>query len=132
VRTRRWKYIALRHRPEEIEAMKASRTPGAYLHVRGTGGDYPLALYPGYWDANQLYNLENDPGEQRNLASDPALRPVLEEMKGRLDAHLAGFPHPFPLEADPWTATEAYRALTRRNLEDRSIYEADWYRSGAW
>lgn len=53
-------------------------------------------------------------------------------MKGRLGAHLAGFPHPFPLEVDPWTATEACRALTRSNLEDRSIYEADWYRNRAW
>lgn len=35
-------------------------------------------------DRDELYDLENDPFEMNNRISDPELRPVLEEMKGRL------------------------------------------------
>ncbi len=52
-------------------------------------------LYPGYWDRDQLYDLEKDPGEQTNLAGDPAHAEVLAEMKSRLQRHLAAFPHKF-------------------------------------
>lgn len=50
---------------------------------------------PGYFDADQLYDLKNDPFEQHNLASDPAYKNQLAEMKGILKAYLSTLPHPF-------------------------------------
>ncbi len=138
VRTRRWKYVAFRHRANELKAMKEGRTAGAYRQVRDFGGDYPMHLYPHYWDADQLYDLEKDPQEQRNLLHTNGSpkraehAAVLADMRERLRKRLSSFKHPFPMEADPWTASEDYRRLTRVNNEDSSIYEIDWYKEGAW
>jgi arylsulfatase A-like enzyme len=56
--------------------------------------------YPAYWDHDQLYDLKNDPGEQKNLAADPRYQSVLKEMQARLRQHLAEFPHTFGELAD--------------------------------
>lgn len=132
VRSGRWKYIAFRYREPEIAAMKAGTVPSAYLQVRQSGPDYPLHLYPHYWDADQLYDLEADPGEQRNLAADPAYADVLKEMRQRLGRYLGRFDHPFPLDPDPYQFSPEFRALYAKNMADKSLYDVDWYRSGAW
>lgn len=36
------------------------------------------------YETDELYDLQNDPGEQCNRIHDPALRPVLTELKDRL------------------------------------------------
>lgn len=132
VRTRRWKYIACRFKPEEIEAMRAGKVDSAYAWVRGTGGEYAMHLYPHYFDADQLYDLENDPREQLNIATDPAARAVLADLRDRLARYLGQFAHPYPLDADPFQHSAAFRQLTEKNLADRSIFEVDWYRENAW
>ena len=40
------------------------------------------------FDFDELYDLEADPFEMRNLAGDPAHAPVVEEMAGRMWAHI--------------------------------------------
>ena len=54
-----------------------------------------LKRHPGYWDADQLYDLQVDPDERVNLAQDPKHVQTLTEMKGRLTGWLAGFNRPF-------------------------------------
>ena len=84
VRTERYRYIRnYNDRPVPME-----------------GDDQPwvsevLAMdLPGFrWTAprvpEELYDLEADPTEQRNLATDPALEEVLADLRARLDAHMA-------------------------------------------
>jgi arylsulfatase A-like enzyme len=43
---------------------------------------------------HELYDLEADPGEEHNLAEDPAARRTLEAMKARLDAFFVRYADP--------------------------------------
>jgi arylsulfatase A-like enzyme len=52
---------------------------------------------PGYYDADQLYDLEADPGELHNLAKDPKYKDVLEDMKKELQKYIDDLPYGFPL-----------------------------------
>ncbi len=54
-----------------------------------------IGRFPAYHDADQLYDLATDPGEQRNLAASPQYAEKLAEMKQELKKHLAGVPGPF-------------------------------------
>jgi arylsulfatase A-like enzyme len=51
--------------------------------------------YPGYFDADQLYDLNRDPREQENLAADPAYADRLTALRDRLRAYSADLPHSF-------------------------------------
>ncbi len=51
--------------------------------------------YPGYWDADQLYSLIDDPMERRNLGTDPRHAGQLARMRTQLKAHLRNKPHTF-------------------------------------
>lgn len=64
---------------------------------------YKLVSYHEIKDFDELYDLQNDPQEQRNLARDPAYAPLLAEMTSRLKkAQVANdwkpdvFPHNLP------------------------------------
>ena len=48
------------------------------------GDKWKYVRYHGLWDVNELYDLENDPHEQRNLILDPAQRERIAEMNERL------------------------------------------------
>ena len=45
--------------------------------------------------ADQLYDLDADVLEQRNLAADPTQADVLADMKAQLDQRVAALPHAF-------------------------------------
>ncbi|MEC8333782.1 MAG: sulfatase-like hydrolase/transferase, partial [Verrucomicrobiota bacterium] len=68
--TREWKYVANRV-PPDIEAKMKERP----REVFWTGVDHhnyqTEQMYPGYWDADQLYDLKNDLYEQQNLSQEP-------------------------------------------------------------
>jgi arylsulfatase A-like enzyme len=53
---------------------------------------------PGYYDPDQLYDLEKDPGELHNLAYDPKYKDVLEDMKAEMKKYLSTFKYGFPLD----------------------------------
>lgn len=52
---------------------------------------------PGYYDPDQLYDLQADPGELKNLANDSAYKDVLEDMKQELKRYIDDIPGGFPL-----------------------------------
>ncbi|MFZ5833746.1 MAG: sulfatase [Planctomycetota bacterium] len=52
-------------------------------------------LFPAYFDADQLYDLQNDPQEQANLASDPRYAERLSQLKAVLKEYSAKLPHTF-------------------------------------
>lgn len=118
----RYKYIALRYpeyartmpmaeRRERLEASnKRLRERGiepltedpaaAFSHLFLIPGGHDtdriaITKYPGYFDADQLYDLEVDPDEQMNLADDPAYATVLRDLKAELDAIITDLPGTF-------------------------------------
>lgn len=132
VRTRGMKYITLRYGRRELEDMRCGRVSSAYLAVQGTGGDYPLRLYPNYFDPDQLYDLDRDPLEQNNLVDAPEYAEALAAMRQRLKEFLTEFDHPYPIDPDPFQTSNAFKELCEANFKDLSIFETDWYREHAW
>jgi len=95
--TKKWKYIALRFPRQMQEAIKTGKIKPPF-YCTNVAVDLQIAAskrYPHYGDADQLYDLENDPGEKVNLAQDPKYAETLKEMKRRLSEWLATFPRPF-------------------------------------
>ncbi|BCX49813.1 hypothetical protein HAHE_37210 [Haloferula helveola] len=117
-----WKYIALRY-PEPVAGMSVEkrqqvldrfnenqkrrgrpvytenpRTPFSHVQAIPGGGDaehMSIGKYPAFYDQDQLYNLAEDPKEQRNLAGDSRYAAKLDELKMALQAHLKEMPGPF-------------------------------------
>jgi arylsulfatase A-like enzyme len=92
--TKRWKYIANRVTPE-IAQMMADRPGEVYWsgvdhHNYGTE-----THYPGYWEADQLYDLESDLYEQNNLVKSPAYCTVLPDLIKKMNEHISRLPHTF-------------------------------------
>lgn len=52
------------------------------------GDRYKYITYYGLWDTDELYDLKNDPGETKNLISDPQHTEIIREMNDRLFAML--------------------------------------------
>lgn len=118
----KWKYIALRYPKSAIEMSREDRQAALdqfneeqerkgrpiytndpmekFSHVMLVpgGGDaehMSMGAYPAFYEADQLYNLEEDPNEQHNLAGDHAYHEVLNEMKAELKKHLETLPGTF-------------------------------------
>jgi hypothetical protein len=74
--------------------------PFSHLEVVPGGGQAEHESYgknPGYFDPDQLYDLEADPDEQNNLAGDPDYSEILEELKAELQQYLDALPGKFRL-----------------------------------
>lgn len=74
--------------------------PFSHLEVIPGGGSAEHGSYgklPGYFDADQLYNLKDDPGETINLANNPDHQEMLAEMKKELQKYLDQLPGKFDL-----------------------------------
>ncbi len=120
--TQKWKYLAFRIPPsrqltlEQRKAMLERYAANKLKHedkVVTNRPDDPLSHldYPGgqnteqhgpmrryrkvYYDPDQLFDLDADPGEQHNLATDPAHRQTLAMMQALLRKHLATMPGTF-------------------------------------
>ena len=53
------------------------------------GDRYKYITYYGLWDVDELYDLQADPGETKNLISNSEYRSVAREMENRLYSMLA-------------------------------------------
>ncbi len=72
----------------------------SHLEVVPGGGQAENETYgmlPGYFDADQLYDLETDPTEQVNLANEPMFEEVLLEMKNVLKGFTTSLPGKFDI-----------------------------------
>lgn len=95
--TERWKYIALRY-PPEMQQRIADGTLGRPAYHMDTSlnlQETALKRHPGYWDTDQLYDLQADPDEQVNLIKDPRHAKTVVDLQGRLKNWLVGFERPF-------------------------------------
>ncbi len=128
----KWKYIAVRFPDTLLNNMKEGRTEKSYS-LRGAVTDEPCILrYPSYFDADQLYNIDNDPEEQSNLAYDAEYQDTLRLMREKLKNILATFDHPFPVDhPDPFYTSDKYRKMNEkaRNINMEQFY---WYRKGCY
>ncbi len=109
-----WKYIAFRYTDEQIEKMEN----GEVKRILGTMGnlhDFQVGVYhqPHWYAPDQLFNLENDPHEQNNLANDPAYAEQLKIMQAKLKTYLDRFDHPFDLTIHPFCKTDAFQKMVK-------------------
>lgn len=102
VSTPEWKYIAFHVPPSlQVEAGPDQRwyqmgmEAGGHRFERGQY-DHGGAWKPNYFDADQLYNLVEDPLETNNLALDPDHADKLAEMKALLAGYLTDMPGTYP------------------------------------
>lgn len=120
--TKKHKYIAFRvppsrwiSREDNLKAMReaAQKTPGkeSALAVNPEGRITHIHRFPGgdgtelgnglkhyrrhYFDADQLYCLTSDPGEQENLASRPENQGLMKDLQATLAQYLARAPGTF-------------------------------------
>lgn len=118
----KWKYLALRY-PRRAEQMSLKQRakilanfntrqrehdkrvitedptrPFSHISLIPGGGGAEAAStgkYPGYYDPDQLYDLQQDPRERTNLANDPQYATVLADMKRELMKYLDDLPGGF-------------------------------------
>ena len=96
--TKDWSYIAVRHTTEQIATIeKASpqNLPKALSYIGRLGIGVRGADRPGFFDEDQLYSLENDPNEMKNLANDKRQANRLGEMRSFMQHDLEVIGRPF-------------------------------------
>jgi arylsulfatase A-like enzyme len=92
-----FKYIAVRYLPAVQEQVDQGRRFNHWCQplesaTHTYGAD---ARYPGYFDQDQLYDLNTDPAERENLAHKPDEQARLARMKALLRGYSATLPHTF-------------------------------------
>ena len=98
VATREWKYIAVRYPQEQVDVIRRARPealPRAMSYIGRLGIGVRGADRPGFWDADQLYDLTKDPDERVNLAAVPEHAAQLQKMRAMLTAELHAGGRPF-------------------------------------
>ncbi|MEO0963976.1 MAG: sulfatase-like hydrolase/transferase [Planctomycetota bacterium] len=78
------------------------KTPFSHLSLIPGGRDaerIAVRRHPAYYEPDQLYDLNSDPDQQRNLIDDPQYADQLAELRQALSARLSTLPGEFPLDA---------------------------------
>ncbi|GAB1855460.1 hypothetical protein MHTCC0001_02940 [Flavobacteriaceae bacterium MHTCC 0001] len=120
-----YKYYAIRYpgfaenmtKEERVKALNAYNAPRLIKKMDVVNQDNPMAPYshfsiipggqsaenrsygklPAYFDRDQLYNLKDDPTEQKNLIDDEAHKEIYMALKKELEDHLSKLPGKFNL-----------------------------------
>ena len=98
IATKDWKYIAVRYPQEQIAVIQHAsleRLPRVMSYIGNLGIGTRGAERAGFWDADQLYNLQTDPDERTNLAADPHYAAELKRLRELLTADLKTNGRPF-------------------------------------
>lgn len=111
VRTSRWKYIRRFDDRGRPNLPNCDDSPSKQLWLDHGWRERPVA-------AEELYDLVFDPNEAHNLAGDPSVRAVLDEMRGRLDSWMRATDDPI-LEGLPVPAPSGARVNDPDGLSPR-------------
>ena len=100
VKTRKWKYIAVRYTAEEqAKIARGNKFPGfegsppndrPYYSWNNHLGFHAAKYNPHYFETDQLYDLEADPKEERNVIAEHP------EIAGKMREQLATWLRTFP------------------------------------
>jgi len=96
--TKDWSYIAVRYTKEQIAAIKRAapqNLPRAMSYIGRLGIGVRGADRPGFFDEDQLYHLERDPKEMKNLAYENAQATRMKEMRNLMQGGLEVIGRPF-------------------------------------
>jgi arylsulfatase A-like enzyme len=127
VRTERFKYIRNFHhlrpllQPSGYKDAKPTVIRLRELHAQGKLS--PLQeelLFSPTRPAEELYDVQADPFEIRNLAGDPQFRSTLETLRTRLDRWMAETRDPGPESEKAYDASYAYELKTAKSPERRN------------
>lgn len=125
----KYKYIAFRLPDEVLQAMKEGEMEYApnYLNTFKQAHSHIAMKYqPHYFDPDQLYDLENDPYEMRNLANVPEYQDVMQTMKDSLQQVLNTFDHPYNLIVPEFMTTDEYRRMAAKTREI-GVSHIEWW-----
>lgn len=115
----KYKYIAMRFPESIIDSLKTNQTE-LLTHMGSSKSAFAsisMVYHPDYYDADQLYNLHQDPYEQNNLANDEEYSDVLKKMQEELAEVLDTFEHPYPLADKSFAGDKYYREATQKARE---------------
>ncbi len=124
-----WKYIALRYPKTIIEKMKSGELKEAPNHINirmQPQMNIAIEHYPGYFDGDELYNLDEDPEEKRNLAFNDAYKDIIDIMRKKLKKYTDSFKHPFPIEENDFYRTELFKKLVEETKKIGTDYIEWW------
>ncbi|MEM6911193.1 MAG: sulfatase-like hydrolase/transferase [Verrucomicrobiota bacterium] len=109
----RFQYAAFRYPARVVAELKGPGLERAPNHLGYPQVHAALAAahFPGYFDPDQLYDLEKDPYQLENRWHDPELAGVRARLRQGLREHTSSFAHAFPEEADPFLVSEDYQRL---------------------
>ncbi|MCP4950411.1 MAG: sulfatase-like hydrolase/transferase, partial [Proteobacteria bacterium] len=96
--TKDWSYIAVRHTNEQIAAIKKAtpkNLPKAMSYIGRLGIGVRGAERPGFFEEDQLYHLQRDPKEMKNLAYKNAHATRIKEMRDLMQRDLELIGRPF-------------------------------------
>lgn len=132
INDRKFKYIAFRYAPSVQEKMKSGELKQAPNHFNmeyQAQAAVTMIYQPGYFDADQLYDLEKDPYEQVNLAYNPEFKDILRRMQKDLQELLNTFDHPFDISDTTFMRSEKYLELTKATIDNNELpywWAKDW------
>jgi arylsulfatase A-like enzyme len=89
--TKDWSYVAVRYTKEQIAAIQTARPenlPKVMAYIGRLGIGVRGADRPGFFDEDQLYNLEKDPMERKNLAYQKSQATRLKALRYRMQQDL--------------------------------------------
>ena len=94
IKNQEWNYISIRYTKDQAEALNGNRAERAAKTLLGLSGGISrsMATHPGALGVDQLYRLDRDPAEQKNLARDPEFAAQLKRMQENLLDTLEKFP----------------------------------------
>lgn len=130
----RFKYIATRF-PSVVQEKIRSGKQNYINHLDSFGqfhASVTLQFYPGYFDADQLYDLKKDPYEQHNLAGEAGFGPELERMQGLLNSYLSQFGYPFNLSDTKLFAQPEYLQAVANTKANGTVFIPWWPQAFTW
>jgi arylsulfatase A-like enzyme len=113
-----WKYVSFRYPEKDLARMINGEIDYApnYLNMeKQAHSSIAMEKFPAYFDADQLYNLKEDPFELNNLAYDPSFKEEISRLQNVLANHVTTFDHAYPLGDTSFMRTGKYKELAEKS-----------------